>query len=151
MESVKRVFLSLAVALCGFFVLQPYRPVIVQGRSMTPTFDDKQLVVSGPLNRAVRAGDIVLLEKDGTTLVKRVAMVPGDRYTELYVKYAHRWVMVKTRAQRRMVEKGMKSRVRTVPEGLVYVLGDNPELSLDSRNFGMVPLESVRGLVYQLS
>jgi signal peptidase I len=103
------------------------------------------------MNRAPRAGDVVLLEKDGATLVKRIAMVPGDRYTELYVKNAHRWVMAKTPAQRKMIEKGkVQSRIREVPEGLVYVLGDNPEVSVDSRSFGMLPTESIRGLVYEL-
>ncbi|MEX2458220.1 MAG: S26 family signal peptidase [Actinomycetota bacterium] len=38
-------------------------------------------------------------------------------------------------------------RVASVEDGLVTVLGDNPEHSTDSREFGPVPAEAVRGVV----
>ena len=34
-----------------------------------------------------------------------------------------------------------------VPEGCIYVLGDNRDESMDSRTFGCVPLEKVEGKV----
>ncbi|GIH73966.1 signal peptidase I [Planobispora longispora] len=36
---------------------------------------------------------------------------------------------------------------RAVPPGRILVLGDNPEVSLDSRTFGAVPVERVLGVV----
>ncbi len=36
-----------------------------------------------------------------------------------------------------------------VPAGFVYLLGDNPELSRDSRKFGPVPFSSLVGRVYR--
>jgi len=36
-----------------------------------------------------------------------------------------------------------------VPPGFVYLLGDNPEVSRDSRKFGPVPLRSLVGRVYR--
>jgi signal peptidase I len=36
-----------------------------------------------------------------------------------------------------------------VPAGFVYLLGDNPEVSRDSRTFGAVPLKSLIGRVYR--
>lgn len=33
----------------------------------------------------------------------------------------------------------------TVPDGCVYVLGDNREVSLDSRRFGCIPIEKIEG------
>ncbi|MGA8709792.1 MAG: S26 family signal peptidase [Thermoplasmata archaeon] len=36
-----------------------------------------------------------------------------------------------------------------VPAGFVYLLGDNPELSRDSRKFGPVPLGTLVGRVYR--
>ena len=38
----------------------------------------------------------------------------------------------------------------TVPAGRVFVLGDNPRHSLDSRNFGAVPVEQVVGVDYKI-
>ena len=34
-----------------------------------------------------------------------------------------------------------------VPEGMVFVLGDNRALSVDSRTFGVVPIEALAGRV----
>jgi signal peptidase I len=115
---------------------------------MTPTLRDGQFVLSEPLERKPKVGDIVLVDVDGATLVKRVAMVAGDKYTEAYVSFAHTWTMVRTAAQRRMVSKGlMQSRIRTIPEGQMYILGDNLDVSVDSRTFGLVPTESIRGII----
>jgi len=36
-----------------------------------------------------------------------------------------------------------------VPPGCVYLLGDNPEVSRDSRAFGPVPVRSLVGRVYR--
>jgi signal peptidase I len=119
---------------------------------MTPTLRDGQFMVSRPMNRAPVVGDIVLIDVDGATLIKRVAMVPGDTYTEGYVRFARKWIMVKTAAQRRMVANGkMENRTQTVPDGEIYLLGDNPDVSVDSRTFGTVPIDSIRGLVYSIS
>jgi len=38
----------------------------------------------------------------------------------------------------------------TIPAGKVFVLGDNPHHSLDSRTFGAVPLEQVVGVDYKI-
>jgi signal peptidase I len=152
MESIRRVVATLGLALATAILIQPYRPVIVKGQSMTPTLRDGQFMVSRPMNRAPVVGDIVLIDVDGATLIKRVAMVPGDTYTEGYVRFARKWIMVKTAAQRRMVANGkMENRTQTVPDGEIYLLGDNPDVSVDSRTFGTVPIDSIRGLVYSIS
>ncbi len=38
-------------------------------------------------------------------------------------------------------------RVQSVAEGKVFVVGDNPDVSADSRQFGPVPLGSISGKV----
>lgn len=35
-----------------------------------------------------------------------------------------------------------------VPEGHVWLLGDNPDMSLDSRTYGPVPLSNIKGRVF---
>lgn len=115
---------------------------------MSPTYSDGQLVFATPMSRAPRVGEVVLVDKDGATLIKRVTMVGGDHYPEVYVRYAHQWDPVITPAIRRMVREGKTvSRIATIPDGQVFITGDNPDVSIDSRRFGPVPVSSIRGLI----
>jgi signal peptidase I len=43
------------------------------------------------------------------------------------------------------LEKQRDFEKTTVPEGHCFVLGDNRDLSLDSRHFGSIPLDSIIG------
>lgn len=149
MSGITKVVIGLGTLLASAYLIQPYRPVIVRGRSMLPTFDSGQVVFAVPLSRVPRDGDIVLVEKDGMLLIKRVALAPGEKYLEAYVPLAHRWDhMTNAPAIRRMVRAGrIPCRMSTIPRGQMYILGDNPDVSLDSRNFGLVPIASIRGLV----
>lgn len=58
--------------------------------------------------------------------IKRVAALPGDSIT---------------------MPDGTK---QEVPHGFIYVIGDNRENSIDSRNFGFVPLSNVVGKARQV-
>lgn len=148
MGSASKAVIGVVSLVTAAFLLQPYRPVIVKGHSMLPTFEDGQLVFAATTSRKPKVGDIVLVEKDGATLIKRVGMVAGDRYEEAYVPYAHRWAPLESPAVRKMVKNGrVPCRIRTIPPGEMFIVGDNPEVSLDSRLFGLVPESSIRGYV----
>ena len=43
-----------------------------------------------------------------------------------------------------------KGKKKQVPHGMIYVLGDNKEQSIDSREFGFIPLRDVVGKVRQI-
>ena len=94
----------------------------------------------------VERGDVVVLRgPDGRTLVKRVAGLPGERVeivagrllvdgfeiTEPYVTAEHR--------------SRESAPARDLGEGEYFVLGDNRGASLDSRTFGPVRRERLRG------
>lgn len=148
MDCTKKVLLlSLAVAAVAYWI-QPYRPVIVQGDSMAPTLTSGQLLVSKRPSRDLRAGDIVLVERDGAMIVKRVALAPGDRYLEGYYRLSSSWIRVTTAKQREQIRNGLvPGRWVRVPDDEVYLLGDNADVSLDSRMFGFVPVSSVHGII----
>lgn len=84
--------------------------------------------------------------------VKRVAGIPGDRIEvigeHLFVNgeqqnepYLHPF---------RKNRRGKKPYSTTVPEGKLFVLGDNRDHSADSRVWGFVPLEEVVGRVHYI-
>lgn len=95
----------------------------VYGDSMTPTYQhgDQLLVLRRGFRRRVRIGAVVVcLPPPG------VVIVEGDAA-------ARSQLMVK--------------RVADLPEGQVYVLGDAPRRSMDSRVFGPLAPDLVRGVV----
>jgi signal peptidase I len=139
-------------ALLGFLLVAglffyAFRLARVVGRSMEPTFRDGQWLLVRRLNwpsPPLRPGDVVVFRMRGELLVKRVVAVAGERVPDvgpmLLLRpsrdYPGRWegVVIATPP-------------RAVPEGHVYVLGDNRAVSIDSRSFGLVPVSALMGRV----
>jgi nickel-type superoxide dismutase maturation protease len=121
-EARKVAFAALLAGIAAAYGFQRWRPfrVAVAGASMRPTLEpgDWALAVR---TRRVRRGDVVVVEhpeRPGFELVKRVVHVSGDR----------------------------------APDGLelvdqVWIEGDEPEVSTDSRRFGPVGTDRVRARV----
>lgn len=147
------VLISVAVVLCFVYL---GRVVTVSGSSMEPTLHngDMLLLRSGAAN--VEPGDIVVLTQEefmDEPIVKRViatggqtvvidytensVSVDGERLEEPYVAEA----MVQPSFSSSPVE------TVTVPEGEIFVMGDNRNHSSDSRhpNLGTVDLRCVLG------
>jgi len=116
----------------------------VASNSMSPAIHRGDWIVTRDLNQhdrqAIRRRDMVLFRFPlGTAgrAVKRVVAIEGDR-----VAIGDRSVTV----DRRRIpiagapsEGAARPRVETVPEGHVFLLGDNAAVSIDSRSMGPVP------------
>lgn len=126
---------------------------IVQGHSMEPTLEDEERLF---INKAVywlgnpSRGDIVILKDprpfpEGQFLVKRIVGAPGDTIeiheNRLYVNgqlYDHPYTADAPIAQ------GEFGPI-VVPNEFYFVLGDNRGSSTDSRDFGVIPKELIKG------
>ena len=93
-------------------------------------------------------GDIVIFQNpiDHRLVVKRCRLTAGDPI----IVNSEGWLIVGddrfflTGRQRDMLEG-----IETVPDDSIMVLGDNPFHSVDSRDYGFIPIQSVRGRVIQ--
>lgn len=129
------------VLLCvlGFvlFFHSYFTTVVVSGKSMLPTLQNgKKVLVSNAywLVGGIRNGDIVVIKSDGgggEYIIKRVYKKQGETVDVMNVPVT--WKLVQG--------------PYTVPQGTVYVLGDNREVSEDSRRLGPIEVNHIIGKV----
>ena len=113
-----------------------FRTVGCHGPSMMPTFDTRNNlllvdVFTTQFVRIPRKGEIIITEnpfKPGTTLVKRVINTEGEM-AEFYCSRTK-----------------MNQKVE-IPQGHIWIEGDNKKASRDSRDFGPLSLCLVDGIV----
>ncbi|MGM1065737.1 signal peptidase I [Saccharothrix sp. Mg75] len=148
------VSLLLAAALAVFALSSP-----VSGDSMYPDLrsGDRVLALDGAPQRL----DVVTLRQPGggVEVVRRVIAVPGDQVritgADVLVRPASgEWMSVARGPGDPGVccgpdGKGGTEGVAEVPPGRYFVLGDNPTVSTDSRNYGFVPESDLTGVVWR--
>jgi signal peptidase I len=140
------VVLSLSLAVLVFhFLLQPFQ---VAGVSMSPTLDDRDyLLVDRVFFRStgLKRGDLVVfrLETDPRFMVKRILGLPGEEIS------GHDGVLLVNGKALSAADFGLTHLPDfgpcRVPHGSYFCLGDNPEVSMDSRTFGAVKIEMIYG------
>lgn len=174
MEEVFQWVKAIAFALVIVLVLQGFvfQPVIVKGPSMDDTLHDGQRLILFKLGYYFsnpKHDDIVVLQHqagffgDSTTLdnlpvfrrafpdlgeinyIKRVIGVAGDKVDVRNGRvYVNDKQLDEPYAKGITNDNGMSFPV-AVPEGKVFVMGDNRENSSDSRAFGFVDLKKIKG------
>lgn len=138
-----------------------FRIVTVEGSSMNQTLldGDRIFLISHTVYHEPKQGDIVVISKDsfrnGTCFVKRVIAVEGqtvDIDFDNRIVYVdgqplqESYVYFKTDDNRPMTQEGVEFPL-VVQEGCVFVMGDNRNSSLDSRDpdIGQVNLREILG------
>lgn len=122
----------------------------VQGASMCPTYQDGQFVLLlRAKEKEYNRGDVVGVEytagEEKSILLKRIIAIGGDvvscKSGQLYVNGQ------KVSESDHTVGKTSDIMAQTIPDGSVYLLGDNREHSMDSRSFGCMSCEDIIGKV----
>ena len=160
---------SLMAVLVFFVVVFTFfvRLIGVDGMSMYPTLEDHSIMLVSNLNYTPERGDVVVLRKEGfynnQPIVKRIIATGGDTVDidpvtgdvsvngeVLDEPYINETIDV-------LEHMGDLTYPQTVPEGCVFVMGDNRNASTDSRDsrLGMVDeryiLGHVQSVVFPIS
>ena len=140
----------LAIVVLVFYVL--FNTTQVEGLSMTPTLQPAEyLLVTKDYGQPIR-GDVVIIhlrDEHGAPhdIVKRIIALPGDT---VEIRKDVAWVNgTQEPAYGEVIsgQMGVDRPARKVPQGRIYVMGDNRVVSLDSRYIGPLPISEVQGRV----
>ncbi|RBY77079.1 signal peptidase I [Blastococcus sp. TF02-09] len=130
----------------------PVRVMRVGSDSMSPTIEAGDLVLVTRSGGAVERRDVVVVDHPdtGALLVKRAVALGGDRLgIEDGVLVVNGEAVCEPDIDPARLD-GVWFGPVTVPEGEVFLLGDDRASSIDSRAFGTVPTGEVTGVVDSL-
>lgn len=131
-----------------------FRQVTVNGSSMTDTLQSGDRLIVTNFMYTPQNGDIVVISHGNNysePIIKRVIATEGQT---LSINYNTGEVVVDGVLLDETYIKGITRQIRNpleipsvIPEGYIFVMGDNREGSLDSRSteIGLIPLENVIG------
>ncbi|MDE6960747.1 MAG: signal peptidase I [Lachnospiraceae bacterium] len=120
----------------------------VNGDSMEPTLHSGELVMYFRLNQDYQKGDVVSVRiPSGEYYVKRIIALEGDlidiKDGTVYVNGApleETYIQGETHPQPGAVRYPFR-----LQKGQIFVMGDNREISMDSRSFGVVGRGQIKG------
>lgn len=153
---VKQVILAivLVVFLRGFLLI----PIQVNGNSMKNLLHQGDSLVMDKFSKIKRFDVVVFTSSDGSTLVKRVIGLPGEK---IEVKQDELWINGKKVAEPFLEAEKKKDQSEipftanfsltdltgkeTLGPDMYFVMGDNRRMSKDSRAFGPISKEEIIG------
>jgi signal peptidase I len=171
-EWTKSIFIALIAALLIKYFI--FSPTIVKGPSMEPTFHENNRLIADRIsvitNRMPQRGDIITFEAPNTPefhkekktisdklrymfferkdYIKRVIGLPGD-----HVQIKDESVYLNGKKLEEKYLDNVPTNITgeysdlIVPEGQVFVLGDNRTNSLDGRVFGPISQKLIDGKI----
>lgn len=151
-EWIKSIVLAIVVAiLIKSFI---FNTTYVLGSSMYPTLHEKDRLFTNKIVlyfSAPNIGDIVVLkapDNPSKDYIKRVVGLPGDKVEIIDGKvYLNDNVLNEYYLEEGAYTYTYDETQWQIPEGHVFVLGDNRAegASKDSRYFGCIPIDSIKG------
>ncbi|MEG0025802.1 MAG: signal peptidase I [Bacilli bacterium] len=144
-ELLPYIIILIVVILIRTFVITPVR---VDGLSMFPTLNDKEVLLLKKYAKNYARFDIVVVDYENNRLVKRVIGLPGE---SIYYRNNHLFINGKKiniegyqfdTADFELSEFGYGK----IPKNHYFVMGDNRDSSKDSRIIGTFAKEELIGI-----
>ena len=153
---IRDIIIAIIIAA---IILAFFKPIIVQQESMQPNFYSGDYVITSRQSYRLfgqpERGDVIvfksgLYDETGNqkNLIKRIIGLPGDT---VEIKAGDVYINGELLQEEYVAEQGLSGEMEavTVPEGRLFVMGDNRRVSQDSRNaaVGTIDMDSIVGKV----
>jgi len=155
-EWLPYIIIIIVIILVRTYIITP---VIVKGASMEPNLEENEVLflskISYKLNEIERF-DIVVVDNGNDLIIKRIIGLPGENIeykdNKLYIndelledKYAKNYTDDFNLEE--ICKLGKDNCTTKIPEDKYLVLGDNREVSADSRTKGLYDITEIEGKV----
>lgn len=158
LNTIEAIVIALALSIILYlFVATPHEVV---GESMAPNFESGEYLIGNKLTyqfNEPKRGDIIIYEYDERVdYIKRIVGMPGETISledgTIYVddKKLDESTYLNNSITTRGGDKLHEGGEINVPEGHYFTLGDNRSDSYDSRSFGTIKKEQVKGKAYMV-
>lgn len=139
-ELIPYILIIIIVVVIRTFIMTPVK---VDGDSMYNTLSDNDILILYKLSSIERFDIVVLKESDNNeTIIKRVIGMPNDK-----IKIRNNKIYVNNKIIEDEYAYGQTSDYDeiTLGEDEYFVLGDNRLISKDSRYFGAIKKDDIKG------
>lgn len=151
----RRGYGSLLVRLCVITLAvwivfsQVFLVTQCEGQGMFPAIEDGDLILAYRLHEDYQKGDVVAYEMNGNTCLGRIVGKESD-VIMMDTETGNLVINGTTQGGEIMYPTYAKEGIEypyRVPEGHLFLLGDYRTQAEDSRDFGPVPLDNIKGKV----
>lgn len=142
-ELIPYLIIILVVVTFRTFIVTP---IMVSGESMVPTLEGGELMLLKKYDTDYERFDIVVVNKnvEGDNLIKRVIGLPGET-----IRYKNSHLYINDKIVEDIYAYGDTNNFQeiTLGDDEYFLMGDNREISLDSRALGVIKTEEIEGTV----
>ncbi len=134
------VIIIIVVVLIRSFIVTPVR---VNGKSMYPTLKGGEIMILNKLGKVNRFDIVVLkIESEEDNLIKRIIGMPGET-----VEIKNNEIYINDKVLKDKYGYGLTYDIDkvTLDDDEYFILGDNRKISLDSRVFGTIKKDEIKG------
>jgi signal peptidase I len=146
-ELIPYVIIVLVVVLIRTFIMTPVK---VNGTSMYPTLQEGEVLILNKLDKSFDRFDIVVVDVDGTKLIKRIIGLPGETISYQDCKLYINGEVIDDFVTSCITDDFSLEDLYNyafIPEGYYFVMGDNRQKSSDSRDYrvGLISKSQIEG------
>lgn len=149
---MNKIFLSLKIIILIAILILIFSIGFakIDGNSMKPNLNHGDVVIYTKNVRNIKRFDIIIIELNNKLFIKRVIGLPNENIKYFDNKLYVNNILIDEPFQKSLTKDfGIQDILlkEEIPNNKILVLGDNRLYSYDSRNFGLIDISNIKGIM----